>query len=173
MKMASVLQDWVQELPFMQQSVLLTSVRGPDNTAKYHDVKYLLRWLRRCVLISAFTRTVLDNPYTDDGGSFTGQSFVSSPQDENYWEGQMNNILHKYIKTQDELPFHFQIHFIHAAEILGYKHPNERIAKWWRETYFRLVECLHLHPESKEEMELRLSDIRENWLKRTDDATKE
>src|SRR5262245_28467293 len=48
----AVLQDWVQERPFMQQTVLLTAIRGPDGIAKYSSVKLLLRWYRRCVLLS-------------------------------------------------------------------------------------------------------------------------
>jgi len=33
---------------------------------------------------------------------------------------------------------------MHAAEILGYKHPNEPIRSWWHRTYLRLVHDLHL-----------------------------
>lgn len=63
----------------MQQTVLLTSIRGPDGVAKYHKVKYLLRWLRRCVLLSAMDGKVLGNPYDSNGGSFTGPSFDAGP----------------------------------------------------------------------------------------------
>ena len=34
--MTNVLQDWVSDLPMMQQTVLLTAVRGPDGLPKYH-----------------------------------------------------------------------------------------------------------------------------------------
>ena len=43
-----VLQPWVLNLTYMQQSVLITSVRGPDGIRKDHVAKLLLRWLRRC-----------------------------------------------------------------------------------------------------------------------------
>jgi hypothetical protein len=46
----SVLQDWVCELPLMQQTVLVVALRGPDNVDKNHIGKFLLRWMRRCVL---------------------------------------------------------------------------------------------------------------------------
>jgi len=36
MKGRSVLQDWVHELTFMQQSVLIAAVRGPDGIRKDH-----------------------------------------------------------------------------------------------------------------------------------------
>ena len=61
--MRSVLQDWVMNLTFMQQSVLLTSLRAPDGIRKDHPVKVLCRWLRRCILISAFDKRPLLDPY--------------------------------------------------------------------------------------------------------------
>ena len=34
-----VIQDWVSQLSYMQQSVLLCSIRGPDGFAKHHACK--------------------------------------------------------------------------------------------------------------------------------------
>lgn len=56
-----VTQEWVHRLPFMQQTVLLTAVRGPDGIRKYHPCKDLLRWFRRCTLISALAVRKLDD----------------------------------------------------------------------------------------------------------------
>ena len=155
----------------MQQSVLLTAVRGPDNTEKYHTVKFLLRWYRRCILHSAFAGKVITNPWEEDGGSFTGTSYKYTGRGYHDWEVEMNKILHDYVKTLDVLPYHFQVHFMHCAEILGYKHPDERIAAWWYDVYQRLVEDMHLWPETKEQMESRLGDTLDGWLKRSDPAT--
>jgi hypothetical protein len=77
----SVLQDWVQGLTMMQQTVLLTAIRGPDGTPKYGSVKMLLRWFRRCVLLSAIDGKVLDNPCDSNGGSFTGPSLDDEDDD--------------------------------------------------------------------------------------------
>jgi hypothetical protein len=55
-----------------------------------------------------------------------------------------DEIVGDYLKSLDALPHHFQVHFMHAAEILGYKHPNEPIRSWWHRTYLRLVHDLHL-----------------------------
>ncbi len=74
-----VTQPWVHALPFMQQTVLLTAVRGPDGIAKYHPSKFLLRWFRRCMLLSAMDGKALTNPYDNNGGSFTGPSFDAGP----------------------------------------------------------------------------------------------
>jgi len=41
--MTTVLQPWVEKLPMMQQTVLMTAIRGPDGLPKYGNVKYLLR----------------------------------------------------------------------------------------------------------------------------------
>lgn len=73
-KPKSALQDWVMLLPIMQQSVLMSAIRGPDGIAKKHKCKPLIRWFRRCILLSAFEGIAIDNPYHPGGGSFTGPS---------------------------------------------------------------------------------------------------
>lgn len=152
----------------MQQTVLLTAIRGPDGIAKYGCVKMLLRWYRRCVLVSALDDAVLETPYDRNGGSFTGPSLPVVRED---WEAPMDEIVSEYLRTQDALPFHFQMHLMHSAEILGYKHPNPRIATWWGRVYVRLVNSLHLRVEPLDDMDERLGDDRDGWLKRADRAT--
>lgn len=75
----------------------------------------------------------------------------------------MHLVLDEYMLTLDELPHHFQLHFMHAAEILGYRHPNDAIRQWWNEAYQRLVNDMHLAPESHEEMSRRLGDNEGAW----------
>lgn len=152
----------------MQQTVLLTAVRGPDGLPKYGCVKMLLRWFRRCTLLSAMDGRILANPYDNNGGSFTGPSVASAYEP---WEEVMQEIVSEYLRTLDAIPHHFQLHFMHAAEILGYKHPDSRIRNWWNGVYRRLVNDMHLHPESEMEMDERLGDCRDGWLKRADAAT--
>ena len=169
-----VLQDWVMRLSLMQQAVLMTATRGPDDTPKYGSVKMLVRWYRRCVLLGAFERTTLTDPYTKGGGSFTGPSYYTSAgEDIDNWELRMDVIVHGYLQQLDALPHHFQMHFLHAAEIMGYKHPVPRIRAWWSKLYCTLVNDLHLHPESEADMDARLSDDREAWLARNNPATVE
>jgi hypothetical protein len=149
----SVLQPWVERLPLMQQSVLISSVRGPDTLAKYHLSKYLLRWFRRCVLISAFEKTVLTDPHDPRGGSFTGPIESES----------LDELASHYLRSVDELPLHFHLHFVHAAEIVGYKHPDDQIREWWRNFYLAAVRDMHLHHESEEELDQRLGDNLNDW----------
>ncbi|HEY0548174.1 MAG TPA: hypothetical protein VGF13_01155 [Verrucomicrobiae bacterium] len=164
----SVTQEWTHALPMMQQTVLLTAIRGPDGLPKYGPVKMLLRWYRRCVLLSAMDGRVLPNPWERNGGSFTGPAL---PHVTAQWEIPMNEIVDEYLRSLDALPHHFQMHFMHAVEILGYKHPCERTQQWWHQVYSRLVNDMHVHPEKVEEMDARLGDDRSGWLRRSDPAT--
>jgi hypothetical protein len=167
----SVIQPWTFDLSFMQQTVLLTAVRGPDGLPKYGGVKMLLRWYRRCILLSSLDDgIVLDNPYDPRGGSFMGPSYgVTSASAE--WPSMMDGIVDTYLKELDAIPHHFQLHLLHSAEIVGYHHPRDSIQQWWRGVYFRLVNDMHVHPETKEELDARLNDTREGWLARADKAT--
>lgn len=173
----SVMQEWTAELPMMQQTVLLTAIRGPDGLPKYGCVKMLLRWFRRCVLLSAMDGKVLENPFDNNGGSFTGPSFewktAFAIERCGGWEKQMNAIVDDYLRSLDAIPHHFQMHFLHAVEILGYKHPLDRHRLWWGSVYLRLVNDMHVHPESPGEMDSRLGDSRSGWLQRADAATVE
>lgn len=161
----------------MQQTVLLTAIRGPDGLPKYGCVKMLLRWYRRCVLLSAMDGKVLENPYDNNGGSFTGPSIdlsdvaASGAEDPDDWEAAMNKIVDAYLRELDAIPHHFQMHFMHAVEILGYKHPVIKTRDWWYQVYQRLVSDMHLHAESADEMDSRLGDNRSGWLRRADPAT--
>ena len=170
--MPAVTQKWTHDLSMMQQSVLLTSIRGPDGLPKYGSVKLLLRWLRRCVLLSAMDGgEVIENPIYPKGGSFTGPSLFSPNTNYGGWEPLMMDLVGDYIQSLDAVPHHFQLHFIHAVEILGYKHPVPRIRKFWNQVYLRLVLDMHLYPESENQLDERLGDSRENWLKHADSAT--
>ena len=165
-----VLQDWVLELPFMQQTVLLTAIRGPDNTPKYGPVKMLIRWYRRCVLLSALDGCVLGDPCHCGGGSFTGPSFPAA-ECQGGWENSMNDIVDEYLRHVDALPHHFHLHFMHAAEIVGYKHSDPRIQIWWLGLYDRLARDMHLRPELEADLDERLGDTRQGWIKHADMAT--
>lgn len=173
----SVLQDWVMGLPFMQQSVLLAALRGPDGVVKNHPSKALCRWLRRCILISAFDRLPLPSPLLPGGGSYTGPSVVHILEDNEQshkkdfkmklpdyqWEDDMKDVVKSFLSSQDSLPLHFYLHFVHAAEVLGYKHEDERIRAWWFNTYHQFAHDLHLAVETEEQLDRRLNDNESQW----------
>src|SRR3569833_4044670 len=110
MKKGSVLLPWTEEITFMQQSVLISAVRGPDGIRKDHPVKVLCRWLRRSILKSAMDGKELATPYEVGGGSFTGpcrnDEVIGLPH-----AAELN------FRLVDVLPHHFQLHLMLAAEI--------------------------------------------------------
>lgn len=167
----NVLQEWVGAISMMQQTVLLTAIRGPDNHPKYGGgAKMLLRWYRRCVLLSAMDGRVLQDPIEPNGGSFTGPS-LEGEDPEDPWEERMQVHVNDYMRQLDALPHHYQMHFMHAVEILGYKHPVVRTRFFWNRLYVRLAHDLHLWPETEAQLDERLGDTRSGWLKRADPAT--
>lgn len=172
-------QEWVCCLPIMQQSVLFAAVRGPDGIRKNHPVKAILRWYRRCILLSAFDGKALNDPFEPGGGDFTG------PFDERQLVHYFHDAPHpaslkakglvkkvwakvqeKYLAHVDELPHHFQLHLMHAAQIVGCHHPDDNIRLWWKTFYLKIVNDAHLHPESDEEMNRRLGDNPDDWKAR-------
>jgi hypothetical protein len=160
-----VIQEWVQQLTFMQQSVLLTAIRGPDGVDKNHVSKKLVKWLRRCVLFSAFESKkmgkpiVIDTPHFQGGGGFTGPSCIPV-----CWQPEMDKIVSEYIEASDNMPHHFQMHILHSSEIIGYCHPDGTIRTWWNDTYKAIVKSMHLQPETREQMCKRLGDNEQDWL---------
>lgn len=152
----SVLQDWIHELPLMQQSVLLSVIRAEDGTEKGHKKKDLIKWFRRCVLKSAFTGKAIHEPNFDDGGSFTGHV------------RDINAALNDFIVSRDGMTLHYFVHCMHAFQILGYKLPDIERRLWWRDAYVRMVHTLHLYPESMEAMDRRLGDNVNGWKERCD-----
>jgi len=173
-------QEWTHSLPVMQQSVLFAAVRGPDGISKYHPSKFLIRWYRRCILIGALDHNVFTNPHDPRGGSFTGPSFETTKENKNCialdhfdWRPFMEPIVWEYLRSLDELPHHFQLHFLHAAQIIGYKHPDDLIRTWWYGLYLMLVDDMHLLPETKEAMDYRLSDNEWQWREKSHKATQE
>lgn len=179
-------QKWVTGLSIMMQSVLFAAVRAPDGIKKDHPVKVIMRWYRRCILISAFDGKPILDPFTDGGGSFTGPftrahavslGIVSQghlardnelflPPELGVAWSIFDCTRDVYLRHVDELPHHFQLHLMHAAEIVGYYHPNREIAEWWRTFYMMIVNDAHLYPEPPEHLNLRLSDNPDEWRKR-------
>ncbi len=178
-----VQQDWVCELTMMQQSVLFSSIRGPDGVPKGHPVKPIIRWFRRCTLLSAFDRRALSDPFEPGGGSFTGpykleharahfghQEGFEQMLKEHGWAGVRMLVFKRlpevYLRHVDELPFHFMNHLLQSALIVATFHPENLCRAWWQSFYDMVVNDLHLHPEGAEEMALRLSDNEQAWAAR-------
>ena len=167
---------WVTRIPMMQQSVLFAAIRAPDGLRKNHSVKVLMRWYRRCILLSAFDKRVLADPFEPGGGSFTGpfeihhaaefirESWPNEDWGKSWWA--LDAMRKIYLEHVDEMPHHFQLHLMHAAQIVGVHHPVEKIREWWNEFYLMIVNDAHLQPETPQAMNLRLSDNCDEWRAR-------
>lgn len=181
-----VTQPWVNALSFMQQSVLLSAIRGCDGIAKRHKAKVVVKWYRRCVLLSAFDGRALTDPFESGGGSFTGPIAELPPHHEGYgdmmvtgmdislydWKCSMlQRVADDFVDSRDELPQHYQTHMMHAFEIIGYKHPDAAIRDYFKELYERLAHAFHLWPETEEQMDKRLGDNEVSWRARMDRST--
>lgn len=156
---APATQEWMHKLSIMQQSVLLSGIRGCDGLPKFHKAKQLIKWYRRCILISAFDGRVLKTPYESGGGSFTGHI------------QNLNQAADDFINSRDELPAHYQTHMMHSFEILGYKHPDLDTREFWQQMYVRMAKAYHLWPETEQEMDNRLGDNLEGWEERNDKSS--
>lgn len=171
-----VQQPWLLKIPLMQQSVLFAAIRAPDGLRKDHPIKVLMRWYRRCIMLSAFDRRALADPFEEGGGSFTGP-FTEFHAAEIFgtWFSEGNNRMlarewiadpwalfdrtrEMYLRHVDEMPHHFQLHFMHAAQIIGVHHPVSHTREWWNKFYLMIVNDAHLQPETPQAMNLRLSD---------------
>lgn len=140
----SVLQDWVMELPLREQGTLLTVIRGCDLAPKPQDPntetaeRQLTAFLRWCILIPADPREV-DTP----------GAFMRSRLPEHWKPSQFGHY-----------PLHWVLHMMHAAEVIGYRHPDTYVRTRVLKIYNRFVASLHLVAESRASMIDRLSEDR-------------
>lgn len=142
---------------------------------KGHPAKMLVRWYRRCILVDAFSGKEFKTPWEEGGGSYTGPSIIpdcingEQLSDTFQWD-KMKSVVDYFIVARDEMPHHYFGHFMHAVQILGYKHPDPVIRDFWHSIYLRMVDCLHLYPEMEEHMDMRLGDNLTQWKAREDCA---
>lgn len=142
--MASVLRDWVMELPLREQATLLTAIRGCDLTPKYpldSPERQLVAAIRFAVLNPADMREV------DTPGGF----MRTSPPEVRM--GFKPSAFGHY-------PLHWVSHVMHACEVLGYRHPEPMFKHEWRRLYESFCRMLHVLPEPFEAFVQRLSEDR-------------
>jgi hypothetical protein len=135
--MASVVQVWLSELNWKQQTVVLTALRGCDGIEKENPSKVLSRLLRGDILMNA------------DNSSSYMKKFTA-------WE--VNESIKKLFDDLDRYPIHFITHLCHAAEIIGYKHPDENIRRFWFSVYLEFCMAIHVNAETENQLDERLFD---------------
>lgn len=130
-----VIKKWAWKLSWKQQAVILSALRGCDTLDKNDISKEFCRRLRNCIL---------------ENGAVEGAEFMrSNISDED---------VYKFTKSIDKYPIHFLLHLIHAAEVIGYNHPDTEEKLFWQNFYLTMVSAFHMKPETKEENDERLKD---------------
>lgn len=141
----SALHEWVHELTFQQQALLMTGMRGPDENNKYNIAKGIVRYLRGAICKPAGNWSGLnDNDFM--WGDYKG------PNGFDYYA-------EKFWQDHDEYPHHFIMHLVHCAEIIGYKHPDHKIRGYWGGFYTEACWAFHMSPETESNMDRRLNDF--------------
>ena len=135
-----VLQDWLGYIPIRMQSTLILGLRGPD-THHAPKIKEIARWLR-------------------------GHAFKpGNPENmREFMHHELPDLLEKNDLAK-ELEFctqHYYSHLMHAVEVIGYRHPNTRVAVEALRLFHQMCAAFHLTVESKQDFEERLKQI--EWL---------
>lgn len=136
--MSSSVRKWVTEIPWMQQGVLFSALRGCDGLPHNDVSKIIIRGYRNTILKPAHF-----------SGSFLGMI----PSEE-----ELEAAMKEFSNNFDKYPMHFVTHLAHASEIVGYQHPDKETQKIWENFYTNIVRRMHLYPESKNQMMERLKD---------------
>lgn len=123
------------QLGLRHQGVLCSSARGCDTAPKDDPSKVLARCLRGFIF----------NSYDPNPSSFI----------ERVEDRELRDRMIAFLKNCDHYPQHYVSHLMHAAEILGYKHPTHN--NQWLWFYRHLCDGLHVHSETEVNMERRLS----------------
>lgn len=136
--MSSSVRKWVTEVPWMQQGVLFSSLRGCDGLPHNDVSKIIIRGYRNTILKSA-----------RNSGSFLGMIPAKD---------KLEQAMEEFSSNFDKYPMHFLTHLAHASEIVGYKHPDKEVREVWNKFYLDVVRRMHLYPESEVQMDDRLKD---------------
>jgi hypothetical protein len=129
----SVVQDWVSELSWKQQSILFSSLRGPDQEL-LRNVKQYSKWMRSVTQHNADP----SKPYMND---------IKLPPIEDIY------------KELEHCPCHFVHHFLDGMAIIAYGHPDAVVAKRAADVHYKCAEELfHFVPEMPAVFDLRHRD---------------
>jgi hypothetical protein len=139
----SVIQDWVTNYcTWKMQTVLLVALRGCDGLSKNDLSKPFIRLMRSTILKNADSSTTF---FPD----------VTSPH-----ESVSRVAIIELLNDMDHYPVHWFMHFVHAAEIVGYKHPDANVRSYWQHFYLLALNELHVNAETEEQLDHRLQDNR-------------
>lgn len=131
--MSSVVQEWLSECSWKQQSILFSGLRGPDDSALPH-VKAVNRWMRT---VSQFN--------ADPSKQYMRADAMPDP--------------YKLCEELEGLSVHYVHHLADALAVIAYNHPDNVIASQAASYHFRIAEELfHFVPELPSVFVLRHRD---------------
>ena len=145
-----VIQDWLKELTFKQQTVLLSAIRGCDGVLKEDLSKKFVRNFRYVILKDAANNRTSDIKPRPD--CYEPPSFMQDVITDHDYK--------TFMKSLDHYPMHWLLHFTHAVQIIGLYHPDGTTRSYWDNVYFDIVNALHFKPEYRSDHEERLKDGR-------------
>jgi len=147
-----VVQDWCNEISLAEQGVLLLALRGPDGCSKESVAKKLTRALRGAVMVGAHPKG-----YDVFMGDHSGLPPVmyTGKENDSYWWFEI------FLNDHDQYPHHWLMHLVHAAEVLGYRHPDNNVRMHWLKFYTDMCDTFHMTPETEAEMTARLRERRQ------------
>lgn len=123
--MSFVLQKWLENVPWKQQSILLSGLRGPDS-GHCPKIKEVTRWLR-----------MISQNDADPSQSYMAPGRLPQPEE-----------------MEKELEFstcHFAHHFSDALRVVALHCPDPEVARYARDLQFFVAnEVFHFVPESDE-----------------------
>lgn len=129
----SVLQSWVMAMNWKQQSILLSSLRGPD-VPRVPNIKIVNRWMRAACQHNA-------------------------DPSKNYMEQKVLPIPLELCKELEFLPCHFVHHFADGLAVIAYNHPDRSTAIQAASYHYRIAEELfHFRPEPPDWFPVRHAD---------------
>lgn len=143
--MPSLWQPWLQDIGLRHQGVILAGVgRGCDVAVRHDPSKIAQRLLRAAVLVPHSGRFDHDP-----------KRYIYIEDDYDRWRAAIV----PFLDSWDHYPNHYVIHFIHAAQVIGYCGPEASpvFSTRWLEFYQEACATLHLNPESHVQMDKRLS----------------
>lgn len=124
------------------QALLTTAMRGPDENSKHNAAKAIIRYLRGIVLKPAG-----DWRRKNDNDFMWGEYDLFEKWAGTFWS------------DHDEYPHHFIMHLVHCAQVVGYKHPDQKIRVKWKAFYYLACLSFHMRPETESNMDNRLNDF--------------
>lgn len=128
-----VLLPWVMQMNWKQQSILLSSLRGPD-VPKVPNIKNVNRWMR-------------------------GACQHNADPSKNYMSKAALPVPIELCNELEFLPCHYVHHFADGLAVIAYNHPDRTVSLQAGEYHYRIAEELfHFRPEPPYWFPLRHAD---------------